>query len=352
MSIDQGSAFTSVRWSNRAKAVGIEIQKSDVEAHNSLGSGERYHALLRRIFLKIREEHPKMGKNIILKLPVKAMDDTLGPKGLVPSYLVFSCIPRFPSTESTLPTQQQRMDAMQSAWREMAIITVEFRIRKALWSRVPRNADLVIEVGDLGRVFRETDKRYVGPYFVICIDGPHVCIIVNHRKVKFNEHQVLLATTYDNIIPGEHLVTTLHSSLPKLSSNRPRKSSTVIRKEIPSVLITEVLHHHDPRMRCEQADRARKQEIESLVQRGTWELVLEADRPPGSNIISGSFVTAIKEVETGKLIFKARFVAHGHLDAEKQNLFRDLTNVCQRAARLLIVLDAIMGFDVWTEGIS
>ena len=115
MSIDQGSAFTSVRWSNRAKAVGTEIQESDVEAHNSLGSGERYHALLRRIFLKIREEHPKMGKNIILKLPVKAMDDTLGPKGLVPSYLVFSCIPRFPSTESTLPTQQQRMDAMQSA---------------------------------------------------------------------------------------------------------------------------------------------------------------------------------------------------------------------------------------------
>ena len=187
-----------------------------------------------------------MDKNIILKLPVEPINDTMGPKGLVPSYLVFGCVPRFPSTKSALPTQQQRMDAMQLARWETAIITAELRIRKALSSRVPRNADLVIEIGDLVRVFRDTDKRYVGPYPVIRVDGTHVFIIGNHREVKFNKHQVLPASTYVNIISGEHLVTTLHSSLSKLSSNRPCKSSTVNRKEIPNVLITEVLHHNDP----------------------------------------------------------------------------------------------------------
>ncbi len=195
-----------------------------------------------------------MGNNVILKLAVKAMNDTMGPKGLVPSYLVFGCILRFPSAESTLTTQQQRMDAMHAALREMLIITAELRIRKALSSHVPRNADLVIEVGDLVRVFRETEKRYVGPYTVITVSGTHVFINDNHREVKFNKHQLLPACTYDNIISGEHLVTTLHSSLPKLSSNRPCKSSTVNRKEIPSVLITEVLHHNDTQMRSEQAD--------------------------------------------------------------------------------------------------
>ncbi len=132
-----------------------------VEAHNSLGSGERCHAPLRRIFLKIREEYPKIDKNIVLKLAVRAMNDTMGPEGLVPSYLVFGCIPRFPSTDSTLPTQQQRMDAMQAARREMAIITAELQIRKALMSRVLRNADLVIEIGDLVRIFRETEKIHL-----------------------------------------------------------------------------------------------------------------------------------------------------------------------------------------------
>ncbi len=54
MRVDQGSAFTSVRWTNRAKALGTNVQESGVEAHNSFGSGERYHTPLRRILLKIR----------------------------------------------------------------------------------------------------------------------------------------------------------------------------------------------------------------------------------------------------------------------------------------------------------
>ncbi len=244
------------------------------------------------------------------------------------------------------------MDAMQSDRREMAIITAELQIRKALSSRVPRNADLVIEVGDLVRVFRENDKRYVGPYPVIRVDGTHVFIIDNHREVKFNKHQVLPASTYENNKSGEHFVTTLHSLLSKLSSNRLCKSPTVNRKEIPSVLITDVLHHYDPRMRSEQSDRARRQEIENLVRRGTWELVLEEDVPPGSKIISGSFVIAVKDVETDKPIFKARSIAHGHRDAGKHNLVHDSTNVRQSSIRMLIAPAAIMGFDIWTENIS
>ncbi len=105
-------------------------------------------------------------------------------------------------------------------------------------------------------------------------------------------------------------------------------------------------------MRSEQADRARKQEIENLVRRGTWELVLEEDVPPGSNIISGSFVIAIKDVEIDNPLFKARYVSHVHRDAEKHNLVHDSTNVRQSSVRLLIALAAIMGFDVWTEYIS
>ena len=70
-----------------------------------------------------------MNKNMILKLAVKAMNDNMGPERLVLSYFVFGCIPRFPSTESTLPRLLQRMDAMQAARREMAIITAELLIR-------------------------------------------------------------------------------------------------------------------------------------------------------------------------------------------------------------------------------
>ena len=105
MHVDQRSAFTSVRWTNRAKAVGIDVPESVEEARNSLGYGERFRAPFSRIFFKIRKERPKMDRNIIVKLAVKAMNDTMGPEGLVPSYLVFVSIPRFPSKESALPMQ-------------------------------------------------------------------------------------------------------------------------------------------------------------------------------------------------------------------------------------------------------
>ena len=188
MRVDQGSLFTSVRWTNRAKAVGTDVQESGVEAHNSLRSGERYHALSRWILLKIRKEHLKMDNNIRLKLAVKAMNDTMGPEGLVPFYLVFGGIPRFPSTESALQTQQQRINDMQAARRELSIITVELRIpqsplitrnkkcRPHGWSWWP-----CLNLRRNWQTVRSTPS-------IILVDGNHVLIVDNHRKVKFNKH--------------------------------------------------------------------------------------------------------------------------------------------------------------------
>ncbi len=202
-------------------------------AHNSLGSGERCHALLKRIFFKIRKEHSKMDKDIILKLAVKAINSATKPKRVASSYLVFCCKPLFSSTESALRTQQQKMDAMQSDRREMAIITSELRKLNDLPSRVPRNTDFMIEVGGLLRIFRENDKRCVVPYPVICIDGTHMFIIDNHSKDKFIKYQVLPVTTYDNIISKEHLVyccrnyrPIVHAILLLLIANRSQASSS------------------------------------------------------------------------------------------------------------------------------
>ncbi len=86
-----------------------------------------------------------------------------------------------------------------------------------------------------------------------------------------------------------------------------------------------------------------------MVQRGTWEIFLEEDLPPGTKIITGSLVIAVKDVKADKPIFKARFVAHVHRDAEKHNLVHDSTNVRQSFVRLLIPFSANTGFNVWTE---
>ena len=109
---DQGSCFTSLRWTSRTNAVGTEMETSGVESHNSLGPGERYHEPLRKVFKNIMDEQPDMRNEHALRLAIKACNDTLGPEGLVPSYLVFGCIPRFPSVDSSLTKQKERMQAM------------------------------------------------------------------------------------------------------------------------------------------------------------------------------------------------------------------------------------------------
>ena len=146
MRVDQGSAFTSVRWSNCTDAVGTEVQTSGVEAHNALGNGERYHAPLRSVYKEVKHESLKLEPKLALQLAEKAMNDIMGPNGLVSSFLVFGCIPRFPSIDPRLPGKQNRMKALEKARTEMTTIVAEQPISKATASRVPRNSNLIINL--------------------------------------------------------------------------------------------------------------------------------------------------------------------------------------------------------------
>ena len=128
-------------------------------------------------------ENHKLDRKVALKISVKAMNDTMGPKGLVPSYLIFGWILRFPAVDSTLQDQATRMDALSAARRKMVTISADQRIRTALASRVPRNADLKIGVGDKVRAFRETDKRFTGPFPVIRVDSEQIFVLNGDREV-------------------------------------------------------------------------------------------------------------------------------------------------------------------------
>lgn len=105
---------------------------SGVEAHNSLGIGEALHHPLRQIYRKIQHDHPRVAKEMLLRVAVKAMNDTMNENGLVPSLLVFGLIPRFPIIASELPNQKERMEILTTAWAEMKAIVAKKRIMRAL----------------------------------------------------------------------------------------------------------------------------------------------------------------------------------------------------------------------------
>jgi hypothetical protein len=53
MLTDQGSVFLSIDWKASCAALGIRLRHTGTESHNSLGTGERFHAPLRRIYNKV-----------------------------------------------------------------------------------------------------------------------------------------------------------------------------------------------------------------------------------------------------------------------------------------------------------
>ena len=82
----------------------ISIKEVPIEAHNSVGKVERYHVPFRRAYKIIREEYPSASRELALQTALKAVNDTVGPNGLVPTLLVFSAYLRIVDTSLPSPT--------------------------------------------------------------------------------------------------------------------------------------------------------------------------------------------------------------------------------------------------------
>jgi hypothetical protein len=92
---DRGTQFTARDFELALSCHGIEQRFTAVESHHSLGANERAHCILRRVYLKTRNDHPNLSQELALCYSVKAINETTGPSGLVPVLLVYGTMPRY-----------------------------------------------------------------------------------------------------------------------------------------------------------------------------------------------------------------------------------------------------------------
>ena len=71
--------------------MGVEVKEVPVEAYHAIEKVEKSHGPLKRAYEIIWQETREEGldKNVVLQMAVKAINDTAGPNGLVPTLLVF-----------------------------------------------------------------------------------------------------------------------------------------------------------------------------------------------------------------------------------------------------------------------
>lgn len=103
------------------------------------------------------------------------------------------------------------MIALQAARKEMATITSQLRIIRALLSKVPRKADTAFQEGDQVWIFRETDKVSSGTFPILRVYGKQLFILDGKREVQFSTRQAILVKDFDELENGDRTMKALHS---------------------------------------------------------------------------------------------------------------------------------------------
>lgn len=86
--VDQETSCIAKELIQGADSSAVVVHASDIEAHNTLGVGERYHHPLRRVYAAVQNSNHVINGPLALRLEIMALNDTMGPEGLVPSLLV------------------------------------------------------------------------------------------------------------------------------------------------------------------------------------------------------------------------------------------------------------------------
>jgi hypothetical protein len=176
--LDSASEHSSDEMSGLASGCGIELQFSPVEAHWSLGSGERVHSPIRNVYHKVHMHAPYLALETKLAWSVFALNATPPRDGTAASLPVFGTLPRLPVSgldQAAALRNVCRLTVMLIAREEAERQNVLRRLSEIKRRNAP--SDKNISYGDLCYVYRDKGNYkgkkagYTGLYIFIGKEG-------------------------------------------------------------------------------------------------------------------------------------------------------------------------------------
>ena len=101
---DAGRNFISKEFQQYVIAMAISTKAVPVEAHWSVGLIEQTHPALWRAYQIIMDKCKDIQKELALQMAVKAVNDTAGSDGLVPTLLVYRAYPKISKLDPPAPS--------------------------------------------------------------------------------------------------------------------------------------------------------------------------------------------------------------------------------------------------------
>jgi hypothetical protein len=232
---------------------------------------------LRRFFLKIKNDIPSLPDDVSLRVAVKAINDTVGPNGLVPTLLDFGTMPQLTLMQGSLSPytgQEQRDIALRAATAEYQKYVNERRLKEVLRAKPSLAMNCIYQPGDSVLIYRERSRLWDGPYSVMVHDGKIVTVKLkdNTAEQRFNVSSVKpyrLPETPNTAIQKQDQKPSLQPSPSDLEHPAVEES------RVYQVMVTEIISPGDPRANSPEFLQAKLDEPQGLKNNGTWEEVWE-----------------------------------------------------------------------------
>ena len=166
------------------------------KALTDLGKLERYHGPLRRAYEVITADLQGTGTTAeyTLQMAVKAVNDTAGPDGLVPTLLVFGTYPRMTDSSPPSPSIEARANVVRKAMAEVRKLKVKRQVDGALATRnCPNTLDtLNLPLQSEVKVWRE-HRGWTGPHTLLSRNSEKCTVDINGSPTDF---RIVVVTLY------------------------------------------------------------------------------------------------------------------------------------------------------------
>ncbi|KHJ33690.1 hypothetical protein EV44_g3111 [Erysiphe necator] len=341
---------------------------------------------------------------MLLQMAVKAVNDSAGPDGLVPTLLVYGAFPKMSELDPPSPTIAQRATAIRKAMEEVNRLRANRQIKDALSTRngpataslhdLPLNSDVLVwREGNANK-----NGKWTGPFTLLSIQNETCSVQLPSGPTNFRSTVVKpyrkddVPETFPPIdFPSQ---TTSHQSIPSsptqnIPNSTPQRTGTppptmephrILRSSLKSRIRTNLsqipidvsngnsdltfiydmqeptLHASQlPHILTESFTESRRKEINGLLEKGVFKVVSISDIPLNSRIFNTRFVDKIKHPGTNKAFKKSRLVVQGYNDEGKFMILTQAPTIQRSSQRILLALASMLqgnGVNLYLRDIS
>ncbi|OXV05628.1 hypothetical protein Egran_06604 [Elaphomyces granulatus] len=361
-----GTNFVSKEFKQYANSLAITTKAVPVEVV------ERYHSVLKRVYAVVVADIPEINKNnygkeLALQMAVKAVNDTAGPDGLVPTLLVFGAYPKMSQLDPPAPTISQRATAVKKAMEEVTKIRAARAVQDALNQRNGPDTSGIHElsIGSEVLVWREGNTgqsgKWTGPHTLLGLDG-ETCKVQLQGTNGTTDFRSTTIKPY--LRPSCDLTQQLDDKdqpddQEKVSEPQPQRQRRLperYRQNVVDLAVfledtditgnpSTVFAYGAPTF-----SESRNKEINGLLEKGVFKIINKSEIPHGTRIFNSRFVDEIKNPGTDQAFEKSRLVVQAYNDHGKDLVLTQSPTIQRVSQRLILALTAMLkgnGMDLY-----